>query len=218
MSAATRPPRSRRLLAAVAIGAAVIVVVAVFAVEIGTGNSPFGLFGPPPPRWVEQNGGGNTCPNPSFLVNENNIVPTPDIGAVTGSYSYSSGCYVFALHATHANGAPFPGVFVGAWIRPATGPGSYGAPPPPGFTCGLPPPGANGGACVYVPPPEFYANGTTGSNGTAVVTIGMPTANYSVQLYAWIGGTDRTGGGALNQTIPGLLEATPVKLLIDQSD
>ncbi|MHB8584657.1 MAG: hypothetical protein ACYDDF_02310 [Thermoplasmatota archaeon] len=125
--------------------------------------------------------------------------PAPAIAAPQTTYWYANGCYHFAVKATYRAGGPVAGALVSIWIRPASGPGSFGSPAPRNAAgCGATPSGANPGACVYVPPPTFNGSAPSDANGTARITIGMPVENYSVVVYVWKKGTETTNGSLLS--------------------
>ncbi len=191
--------------AAVAIAVTIIVFAITFALTYLPHSSPVRLLGPPPGGSGSStfSGGGGTCPNPSVTVRNAITNPPPPIGWPATEWYYSGGCYHLLVYAPLADGGPLGGALVNVSIWPATGPGSLGSPPPANWTCGPPPPGANGGGCIYVPPPRYFAYGLTGSDGFSAITVGMPAGNYSVGIDDWIDGTTSAGGGSMNATETG---------------
>jgi hypothetical protein len=150
---------------------------------------------PAAPSWERMDGGGNTCPDPSFLLNTNILSPSPVIGNLVANDTYSAGCYRFTASDTYSDGGSPGSAYVNVSVWPATGPGSWSSPPPANATlCGAPPPGAEGGGCVYIPPPAFFAQGLNGPDGSVDLTIGMPVSNYTVEVWEWVGGTESEYG------------------------
>ena len=180
--------RIRVAIAAVLLSA--LAMLAAFVAYLPSESSSNYQHSSPP---VVTSGGGAACPDPSFLLNPSIHDPPPDIGWVSSDYFYSGECYHFVAYTPYSTGAPLGGAKVNVSIWPATGPGSLGSPPPANFTCGSSAARPDPDVCVYVPPPTYWAEGLTGSDGTIQLTVGMPIANYSAEVWEWIDGTESAG-------------------------
>jgi hypothetical protein len=156
---------------------------------------------------VLTSGGGASCPNPAFWSNPSIHDPPPSIARVKANYSYTGVCYNFSALTSYSSGEPLAGAVVNVSIWPATGPGSWGSPPPANFTCGMKTAADSTDVCVYVPPPAYWASGITGGNGTLELTIGMPLANYTAQVVEWIDGTETIVAGEVDSPATGTVEA-----------
>lgn len=191
-----------RRAAVAAVAAIGIVLALTLALSYLPRSSTIGLPGGPPggPGTTTFAGGGGTCPNPSVTVSKAISDPPPPVAWPAAEWYYSGGCYHVLIYGLLEDGSPLASALVNLSIWPATGPGSVGSPPPANWTgCD----GASAGApavCIYVPPPEYFADGLTGNDGFADLTVGMPTGNYSVGLHDWIDGTTSGGGGVWNAT------------------